>query len=103
MNWKKLLGAAGVGVLIGYTIRDQMSQQFVKPENALKLAKEAFKQEGPVSGSWIYMKPEEVSKNNLTYMVYRGGITRTIDELNKQYEFYVDAHTGSIIDVNETA
>ncbi len=102
MNWKKLLCAAGAGVLLGYAIRDQLAQQLIKPENALKIAKEAFKQHGPVSGSWIYMKPEEVTKNNLSYSIYRGGITRTIDQENIQYEFYVDANTGSIIDVTQT-
>lgn len=102
MDWKKLLCAASIGAIIGYTIRDQLLEQRIKPENALKLAKEAFKQHGPVSGSWIYMKPEEITKNHLSYTVYRGGITRTIDDTNRQYEFYVDANTGSIIDVQET-
>ncbi|CQR48174.1 Peptidase propeptide and YPEB domain protein [Paraliobacillus sp. PM-2] len=103
MDWKKFLCAAGAGALLGYAIRDRLSHQLIKPENALKLAKEAFKQLGPVSGSWIYMKPEEITKNSLNYTVYRGGITRTIDHTNIQFEFYVDANTGSIIEVTETA
>ncbi|GGM26300.1 peptidase M4 [Paraliobacillus quinghaiensis] len=103
MNWKNIICAAGIGAVIGYAAKDQMTKQPIKPENALKLAKEAFKKHGPVSGSWIYMKPETFTDNGLDYSVYRGGITRTIDNLNKQFEFFVDANTGSIIDVKESA
>ncbi|WP_186578336.1 PepSY domain-containing protein [Aquibacillus kalidii] len=104
MNWKKVAFAAGLGALAGYFINEQISnQQQVTPEKALKQAKEAFRQQGPVSGSWIYMKSEEFVKNGLTYNVYRGGITRTKDGENTQYEFFVDADTGTIIDVAESA
>lgn len=103
MNWKPIVYAAGLGVVLGYTVKGQLIKQPIKPENALRLAKEAFKQQGPVSGSWIYMKPERLNKHELNYSVYRGGITRTIDSSSKQYEFFVDAKTGSIIDVTETA
>lgn len=104
MDWKKVAIAAGVGASVGYVLADQLSKrQTVTPEKALKSAKESFKQQGPISGSWIYMKPEEFVKNGLTYTVYHGGITRTIDGENAQYEFYVDAETGSIIEVAESA
>ncbi|MCT2535028.1 PepSY domain-containing protein [Aquibacillus koreensis] len=103
MDWKKITIAAGVGALAGYIISDQITRrQHVSPEKALKIAKEAFKQQGPVSGSWIYMKPEQLVKNGLDYSVYRGGVTRTVDGVNTQYEFYVDAATGTIIDVAAT-
>lgn len=102
MNWKKAAVVAGVGILAGYVVKEQLvKKQSVTPEKALKSAKEAFKKEGPINGSWIYMKPEEIVKNALTYTVYRGGVTRNIDGENIQYEFYVDAETGSIIDVAE--
>ena len=104
MNWKKCLMAAGVGALVGYVIADQVqTQKALSPEKALKIAKDTFKQQGPISGSWIYMKPEEFVKAGLTYTVYRGGITRTIDGENAPYEFFVDAETGSIIDVKKSA
>ncbi|WP_117170647.1 PepSY domain-containing protein [Paraliobacillus sediminis] len=102
MNWKPVAYAAGIGAVAGFIVKDQLTKQPIKPEYALKRAKEAFKQQGPVSGSWIYMKPESFNKNDLNYTVYRGGITRTIDSTNKQFEFYVDAKTGSIIEVVET-
>lgn len=95
--------AAGLGVAAGYLAKKQIDQyQKTTPETALKNAKETFKKLGPISGSWIYMKPEEVEKNGLVYEAYRGGITRNIDGDNKQYEFYVDIESGAVIDSYET-
>ncbi|WP_249872044.1 PepSY domain-containing protein [Oceanobacillus saliphilus] len=104
MSRRKLLLAAAVGVAIGYLAREQVNHyQKVSPEKALNNAKEMFRRKGPISGSWIYMKPEEIEKNGLLYSAYRGGITRNIDGENKQYEFYVDIETGGIIETRETA
>ncbi|MCM3739366.1 PepSY domain-containing protein [Oceanobacillus luteolus] len=104
MKKRNLILAAGIGFAVGYLLRDQLEQkQQITPEKALSNAKEAFKRTGPISGSWIYMKPEEVEKNGLVYQAYRGGITRNIDGNNKQYEFYVDVETGGIIASAETA
>lgn len=104
MSLKKTVLAAGLGVVAGFFIKKQMDNcQKVTPENALQTAKEAFKQQGPISGSWIYMKPEEVERNGLLYTAYRGGITRNINRQNIQYEFYTDAKTGTIIDTSQTA
>ncbi len=104
MKKRNIILAAGLGIALGYLIRDQMEvKQKITPEKALSNAKEAFKRTGPISGSWIYMKPEEVEKNGLLYNAYRGGITRNVDGENKQYEFYVDVETGAIISSTETA
>ncbi|MDC3415803.1 PepSY domain-containing protein [Aquibacillus salsiterrae] len=104
MNWRKTLLAVGFGAIAGYLLKDQLENtQNITPEKALKSAKDAFKQQGPVSGSWIYMKPEEIVRNGLNYSVYRGGVTRNIDGTNRQFEFFVDANTGAIIDVAEPA
>lgn len=98
MNWKKTLFAVGLGVALGYVAKQQLDHyQTVTPEKALNNAKEAFKRQGPISGSWIYMKPEEIEKNGLLYNAYRGGVTRNVDGENKQYEFYVDIDTGGVI------
>lgn len=102
MSRKKVLLAAALGVAVGYIAREQISNQMkVTPEKALNHAKEMFKRNGPISGSWIYMKPEEIERNGLIYDVYRGGITRNIDGKNKQYDFYVDVETGAVIDSEE--
>lgn len=98
MKKRNLLLAACIGAVIGYVAKNQMDQyQKVTPEKALKQAKEVFRRKGPISGSWIYMKPETVEKNGLEYDAYRGGITRNIDGENKQYEFYADVETGAVI------
>ncbi|WP_188456497.1 PepSY domain-containing protein [Virgibacillus oceani] len=103
MSMKKAVLAAGLGVAVGYLAKQQIDQfQKITPEKALKQAKEAFKKRGPISGSWIYMKPEEVEKNGLTFNAYRGGVTRNIDGENKQFEFHVDVETGAVIDAVQT-
>ncbi|MBM7597654.1 putative small secreted protein [Virgibacillus halotolerans] len=98
MKLRKAVLVAGLGVAVGYLAKQQMDNyQKVTPEKALKNAKETFKRNGPISGSWIYMKPEEVEKNGLLYNAYRGGVTRNMDGENKQYEFYVDVDSGAVI------
>lgn len=92
----------GLGFAAGYLLRNQeTSFQKLTPEKALQKAKEALKQSGPINGSWIYMKPETLEKNGLTYRTYRGGISRNVDGENKQYDFHIDIDTGAIIDVSE--
>lgn len=99
MSYKKTILAFGLGVAVGYLANKQVSEcQHASPEAVLEKAKEAFKQQGPISGSWIYMKPEKIESHGLTYSAYRGGITRQIDGENKQFEFYADSKTGTIID-----
>ncbi len=103
MSKRHVIIAAGVGLAVGYLAKQQIEQyEKVTPEKALASAKEAFKKQGPISGSWIYMQPEEIEKNGLTYDAYHGGITRNIDGENKQYEFYIDLETGAVIDSTET-
>ncbi|MFG6116668.1 Predicted small secreted protein [Thalassobacillus cyri] len=102
MDWKKVAIAAGAGALAGYVVKEQVfNKQGVTPEKALKIAKEAFKKQGPISGSWIYMKPEELTKNGMDYEVYRGGVSKSQDGETSQYEFFIDAQTGTIVDVAE--
>jgi predicted small secreted protein len=104
MGMKKTVLALGVGIAVGYFAKQQLDQvKKITPEKALKQAKETFKKQGPISGSWIYMQPQEVEKNGLLYNAYRGGVTRNLDGENKQYEFYVDVDTGAVIDSVQTA
>ncbi|RKQ30522.1 PepSY domain-containing protein [Oceanobacillus halophilus] len=104
MKKRNICLAAAIGFAVGYLANQQIqTRQKISPENALNNAKEAFKKSGPISGSWIYMKPEEIEKNGLLFNAYRGGITRNIDGENKQYEFYVDVESGGVISAVETA
>lgn len=84
-------------------LRQQVeSKQKISPEKALLMAKDTFKKTGPISGSWIYMKPEEVHLHGLLYTAYRGGITRDVDGKNHQYEFYTDVTSGTVIRATQT-
>lgn len=92
--------AASVGFTLGYVFRELLEEyQTMTPEKALQIAKETFRKNWPINGSWIYAKPERIEKNGLTYETYRGGITRNIDGKNEQYGFYIDIETGAIIDL----
>ncbi|RDW16394.1 peptidase M4 [Oceanobacillus arenosus] len=104
MKKRDIVLAFGIGAAIGFLAKQQVdTYQKISPEKALYNAKEAYKKNGPISGSWIYMKPEEIEKNGLVFNAYRGGITRSIDGENKQYEFFVDLETGGIIESVQTA
>ncbi len=99
MSRKRVVLAAGLGIAIGYLLKEQLDEnKKISPEKALQYAKETFQKNGPINGSWIYIKPEKIDKNGLTYNTYRGGISRNIDGENKQFDFYVDIATGAIID-----
>ncbi|GAB4074950.1 PepSY domain-containing protein [Barrientosiimonas marina] len=104
MKARNAIIGASAGIATGFLVKRQLDRyQTITPEKALKQAKESFKKEGPISGSWIYMKPEEIEKDGLMYNTYRGGVTRNIDGASQQYEFYIDIDTGAIIDSIETA
>lgn len=99
MSRKNTILALAAGVSIGFLVREVLqSNKKLTPDRALKEAKEVFQQNGPINGSWIYMKPEKLEKNGLTYDTYRGGISRNIDGENKQFDFHIDVETGVIVD-----
>jgi len=93
---RDILLAAGIGAVIGYLLNNNSKK--LTPERALEKAKDTFQKNGPINGSWIYMKPKRLEKNGITYDTYRGGISRNIDGQNKQYDFYIDIETGAIVD-----
>ncbi|MDP4161752.1 MAG: PepSY domain-containing protein [Bacillota bacterium] len=100
MNWKSFILGASIGLVGGYAVREAISQKaHVPAEKVLQNMKNQFKQNGPISGSWIQMVAEPYKKNQLNYSIYRGGITRTVNGENEQYEFIADASTGTILDV----
>ncbi|MDZ5472565.1 PepSY domain-containing protein [Bacillus sp. 31A1R] len=99
MNWKSFLLGLGIGIVSGYATKEIISaKSYVSSEKALASAKAAFKELGPISGSWIHMKTEPYEKEHLSFTVYKGGVSRNINGQMEQYEFVADARTGSIID-----
>ena len=65
--------------------------------------KAAFKQEGPIDGSWIYMKSENFNTGLMEVPVYRGGISRIADGDLETFEFAADARTGAIMELNKVS
>lgn len=99
MNWKSFFLGLGVGVVSGFITKEVLdTKTIVSPEKALGNAKDLFKQSGPISGSWIHMKTEPYDRQELTYTVYKGGISRASSDGIEQYEFIADAKTGAIIE-----
>ena len=58
---------------------------------ALRIVKAAFKQRGPIDGSWIYTEPEPYQVNGETIQVYKTGVTRSAFGELEQYEVMVNA------------
>lgn len=100
MGWKNFLLGVGVGFAGAFLVKELLDDQLLSSEKALKLAKDAFKKNGPIDGSWIHMEPQKHVKSGISYNVYKGGISRTLDNESFQYEFIVDAKTGSILEVS---
>jgi predicted small secreted protein len=96
---KFFLGVA-VGVLGTYVIQ-KITPETISSESALKIVKQEFKKQGAIDGSWIHMEPETLVRNNITYKVYRGGISRSQGNQPEQVEFLVDAENGTILDVQK--
>lgn len=94
-----LIGAAA-GAAAAFLIQKQTSESMnVPPEKVLKKVKDTFKQNGPVDGSWIQMKPEQIDRNGFPALVYKGGISRPGETGNEQFEFSADAKTGTLLHV----
>lgn len=70
-------------------------------DDVLANIKDTFKKEGPIDGSWIYMKPEQYHHNYNSIPAYRGGISRFVDGEAVTYEFVADAHQGLLLEVSE--
>lgn len=83
------------GILAGRTIKEK---EHISPENTLRSIRKMLSEKFTVSGSWIYMKPKDFSKNGIDYTIYHGGITKESNGQETPYEFYVDANTGTIVE-----
>ncbi|MDG5787726.1 PepSY domain-containing protein [Evansella sp. AB-P1] len=103
MGWKRFAAGVGAGVAVTLLAKNQLEKaQQLSPEKALKMVKKKADHLGSIDGSWVHMITEEFEQDQLTYNVYRGGITCT-DEDGKMsaYEFYVDSATGTILKLEQ--
>ena len=103
MNWKTFISGVAAGFAAGYVVKELANQgNIASPEKILSTIKSTIGQSGEtIRGSWIMMKPEKYTKNELDYNVYKGGLTKQEGTEATQYEFIADAATGTIIDFYE--
>ncbi|RXI98601.1 hypothetical protein DS745_20000 [Anaerobacillus alkaliphilus] len=99
MSFKRFLLGAGIGFVVGAVLKDQLTKELISPEKALRVVKQKLNKQGVVEGSWIHMIPESYEKNLLDYTVYRGGVSCTIEGDFYQFDFIVDGHTGTILEL----
>ncbi|MCC5895156.1 MAG: hypothetical protein JJU16_06795 [Alkalibacterium sp.] len=71
----------------------------LKADELLKSIKKEFLKEGPIDGSWIELTKVPWKKFAYETDVYYGGISRYEENKLVQYEFIVNAYTGSLIDL----
>lgn len=82
-------------------MKEQIMPLKISSDKALEIVKKAFKEKGPIDGSWIHTEPETYENEHLTYNVYKAGISRTVENQLEQYEAFVDSHTGAIVHVEQ--
>ena len=95
--------AAGLitGVIAGITISEAVRRmdRHVSAESVLNSVKAAFKEEGPIDGSWISMKTEPFAFGAIKTEVYKGGISRIWNGAPESFEFAADAKTGTVLEL----
>jgi len=104
MKNRDLLIGFAAGAAAAYIVKEvyENKQTLYPADDVLKKVKQSFKEEGPIDGSWIFMKTEPYSQHAVTTDVYKGGITRHRDDALEQYEFLADAYTGAIVEVTKS-
>lgn len=97
-----LIGVA-TGIAAAYVIKEVSNKvaPYKSANDVLSDIKAAFKEEGPIDGSWIYMKSENFNTGIMDVPVYRGGISRVKDDELETFEFAADARTGAIMELNK--
>ena len=100
MSWKSMLTGVLVGVAASYVAKEAITRnRSLSSDEVLHIAKIAFKEQGPINGSWINMEKETLQTSDNTFSVYRGGITRLNGDSQEAFEFVSNSDTGEILDV----
>ncbi|MEE6130674.1 PepSY domain-containing protein [Priestia flexa] len=97
MKYTQLITGIAVGFASAYLYQKKKSS--LSSMEALQIAKQAFKQNGPINGSWIQTTTKVINRYGLAFEGYSGGITRSVDGSREQYEFFIDKSSGNIIDL----
>ncbi|MDN4072558.1 MULTISPECIES: PepSY domain-containing protein [Fictibacillus] len=100
MKASKWILAGVAGFAAGYSAAKRTPQNLT-PEKALNIVKSRTKDEFMVTGSWIGVHTEEVKRFGLPYTVYKGGLSSTLNSTLTQFDFMIDAKTGTILDISK--
>jgi predicted small secreted protein len=101
MRWKAFLFAGIAGAVAGYAVTKKKAEG-ITPEKALDLLKEKAQESYSISGAWIMVNKEEKKVYGLSYLVYQGGFSHSIEgEPPAHYEFMVDANTGTLLQLKK--
>ncbi|GKU84839.1 PepSY domain-containing protein [Niallia sp. NCCP-28] len=99
MNWKSFIAGITVGIAAAYITTDAVTKShYLSGEEVLNLAKQHFKEQMQITGSWINMQKESYNKGNQAYLVYKGGINSKNPKEHAAIEFIADSQTGNILD-----
>lgn len=101
MRLKGLFIGCAAGFTAAMTVQKFLSKKPLSSEDALKKVKNQVRQALHIDGAWIYLTPQDYSKNGLNYNVFKGGITAKDDGSIQHFDFVADANTGTIIDLSE--
>lgn len=97
MKLKHVVAGFAAGFVSAYIIEKKKAA--ISSGEALQIAKNAFKKNGTIDGSWIHTTTKFFEQNGLTFEGYNGGIIRTVDNLQEHYEFFIDKKSGAILDL----
>ena len=103
MKLKDFVSGVLTGVAAGIVVSkivDQVDPN-IAAESVLKSIKDFFKEEGPIDGSWIVMKPEPFQNKVIKMDVYRGGVSRIMNGEIQQFEFAANAKTGTVVELTK--
>ncbi|MDN7240197.1 PepSY domain-containing protein [Planococcus sp. N028] len=103
MKNRDLLIGFATGAVTAFLVKEayDRKEKHYSADDVLKSVKSAFKEEGPIDGSWIFMKTEPYKQHAVETEVYKGGITRHYEDELEQFEFLADAFTGAVLEVKK--
>jgi len=102
MKFRNLAIGVAIGFACGFVAKSLINDyQKQSPDDILEAVKQSMSHTGKIIGSWILMTPELFERNGIQTQVFKGGLTRIVDDEQKQYEFFADAKTGTLIEIIE--
>ncbi|GAY77534.1 hypothetical protein NBRC111894_3088 [Sporolactobacillus inulinus] len=94
-----------IGSLIGYlagrvTTCNATGKKSLSSEHVLEQVKREVKEQIPIEGAWIFLTPHTWSKDNLTHLVYKGGLIASRKNDTHHFDFIADAKSGAVLELN---